>query len=81
MKGAISTGRPGDLSRDILTDGDGADTFVLGEGDGSDVITDFTPGTDLIDLGVYNEIESIETATENLDRHLRVGRCRFCMGR
>ncbi|WP_194469605.1 Ig-like domain-containing protein [Bradyrhizobium sp. CCBAU 51753] len=32
------------LGNDVLTGGGGADTFVVNAGDGSDIITDFTPG-------------------------------------
>jgi Ca2+-binding RTX toxin-like protein len=35
----------GGLGNDILTGGGGADTFVINSGDGSDIITDFTPGS------------------------------------
>ncbi|PRY95613.1 putative secreted protein (type I secretion substrate) [Hasllibacter halocynthiae] len=35
---------------DILEGGEGADTFVLADGDGHDTITDFVIGTDRIDL-------------------------------
>ena len=40
-------GGPGD---DRLAGGQGADTFVFGPGDGTDTVTDFTGGTDRIDL-------------------------------
>jgi hypothetical protein len=43
---------------DILTGGPGNDTFVIATGGAADTITDFTPGSDLIDLsnvhGVHN---------------------------
>jgi Ca2+-binding RTX toxin-like protein len=35
----------GGLGNDILTGGGGADTFVINAGDGSDIITDFSPGS------------------------------------
>ncbi|MGV7215573.1 Ig-like domain-containing protein [Bradyrhizobium sp. UFLA05-112] len=35
----------GGLGNDILTGGGGADTFVINSGDGSDIITDFSPGS------------------------------------
>ena len=35
----------GGLGNDVLTGGGGADTFVISSGDGSDIITDFTPGS------------------------------------
>ncbi|WP_156944260.1 Ig-like domain-containing protein [Bradyrhizobium sp. Ec3.3] len=35
----------GGFGNDVLTGGGGADTFVINSGDGSDVITDFTPGS------------------------------------
>ena len=40
----------GGAGADTLTGGDGVDTFVFTAGDGIDTITDFTPGTDRIDL-------------------------------
>jgi Ca2+-binding RTX toxin-like protein len=36
----------GDRGNDILTGSDGADIFQFRSGDGSDILTDFTPGTD-----------------------------------
>ncbi len=36
----------GDRGADTLTGGDGADTFLFRTGDGSDLLTDFTPGQD-----------------------------------
>src|SRR6266404_4944552 len=35
----------GGLGNDILTGGGGADTFVINSGDGSDITTDFSPGS------------------------------------
>ncbi|MCP5073070.1 MAG: calcium-binding protein [Rhodobacteraceae bacterium] len=39
---------------DTLTGGGGADTFIFGLKSDNDVITDFTDGTDQIDLSAYN---------------------------
>lgn len=44
----------GGAGRDVLTGGAGADTFVLKAASGTDVITDFTLGTDVIDLTALN---------------------------
>ena len=52
---AVLTGGAGD---DTLTGGAGDDTFVYAAGDGNDTITDFTDGTDTIDLSAMTEIES-----------------------
>lgn len=43
----------GGAGNDILTGGEGADTFIIEAGNGSDIITDFTPGTDVIKLDGY----------------------------
>ncbi|WP_431268735.1 family 16 glycosylhydrolase [Dankookia sp. P2] len=43
----------GGAGNDVLTGGAGADSFVLRRGNGSDVITDFQPGTDKIVLQDY----------------------------
>ena len=58
------TGLGGD---DTLTGGDGADTFVFGSGHGSDTITDFTDGEDLIDLSAFTGITGFGdlTVTQN----------------
>ena len=40
----------GDVGGDWLTGGAGADSFIFGPAHGRDVITDFTPGEDQIDL-------------------------------
>jgi Ca2+-binding RTX toxin-like protein len=40
----------GDLGSDTLTGGGGGDTFVIGRNTGTDTITDFSDGTDLIGL-------------------------------
>ena len=49
-------GGPGD---DRLAGGTGADVFVFGPGDGADTVTDFSSGTDKIDLTVF-DIESVD---------------------
>src|ERR1700733_2618198 len=43
----------GGLGNDILTGGGGGDTFVINHGDGSDIITDFHPGS----LGVHDIVQ------------------------
>src|SRR4051812_12105131 len=43
----------GGAGNDVLIGGAGADTFVVRAGNGSDVITDFTPGTDRVRLENY----------------------------
>ena len=53
------TGGPGD---DRLAGGAGADVFVFGPGDGVDTVTDFSSGTDKVDLTAF-EIESVEDVT------------------
>ena len=55
---------------DTLTGGGGADTFVFHAGDGNDTITDFTSGTDVIDLrglGIadFSTLESMMTQSFN----------------
>ena len=52
-------GGPGD---DRLDGGPGDDVFVFGPGDGSDTVTDFSGGTDRIDLTAF-DIESIDAFT------------------
>ena len=58
------TGLGGD---DTLTGNEGADTFVFGSGHGSDTITDFTDGEDLIDLSAFTGITGFGglTVTQN----------------
>ncbi|WFU39379.1 Ig-like domain-containing protein [Bradyrhizobium sp. CB82] len=64
----------GGLGNDILTGGGGADTFVINSGDGSDIITDFTPGSaaghDVIQLNGFaftslNDIKAAMTQVGN----------------
>ena len=54
------TGGTGD---DTLTGGAGADTFVFNSGDGNDTITDFTNGTDTIDLSAISSITALTNLT------------------
>ena len=49
-------GGPGD---DSLAGGPGNDVFVFGPSDGADTVTDFSSGTDKVDLTAF-EIESVE---------------------
>ena len=58
------TGGTGD---DTLTGGAGADTFVFASGDGSDTITDFTNGTDKIDLSAISSISGFTDLTVTQD--------------
>ena len=44
---------------DWLAGGHGNDVFVFGPGDGADTVTDFSSGTDKVDLTDF-EIESVE---------------------
>ncbi|WBL80335.1 Ig-like domain-containing protein [Bradyrhizobium xenonodulans] len=64
----------GGLGNDILTGGGGADTFVINSGDGSDIITDFTPGSaaghDIVQLNgfaftSFNDIKAATTQVGN----------------
>ena len=52
----------GGLGDDKLVGGPGADVFVFGPGDGTDTVTDFSSGTDKVDLMAF-EIDSIEDVT------------------
>ena len=49
-------GGPGD---DRLAGGPGKDVFVFGPGEGADTVTDFSSGTDKVDLTAF-DIESVE---------------------
>ncbi len=48
----------GGTTDDMLTGGGGADTFVFNQDSGHDTITDFTSGTDKIDLSAFTSITS-----------------------
>ena len=50
----------GGTTDDTLTGGDGADTFVFNQDSGRDTITDFTTGTDKIDLSAFTGITSFD---------------------
>ena len=50
----------GGTGTDTLTGGSGADTFVYRAGSGSDTITDFTDGEDVIDLSALESISGFE---------------------
>ena len=52
-------GGPGD---DSLSGGTGFDVFVFSPGDGADTVTDFSAGTDKLDLTAF-EIESVDDVT------------------
>ena len=52
----ILIGGPGD---DRLAGGPGNDVFVFGPGDGADTVTDFSAGTDKVDLTAF-EIEGVD---------------------
>ena len=52
----VMAGGPGD---DRLAGGPGADVFVFGPGDRTDTVTDFSSGTDKVDLTAF-DIESVE---------------------
>jgi Ca2+-binding RTX toxin-like protein len=49
----------GGLNSDNITGGAGSDIFVYSEGDGSDLIKDFTPGQDKIDLRGFPAIKNL----------------------
>lgn len=59
---------------DILTGGGGADTFVFARGDGSDIITDFENGIDVVRLDDYgfSTFEEVHAAMKQVgdDTHL-----------
>ena len=52
----------GGAGHDTLTGGSGGDRFVFRPGDGADVLTDFTNGSDVIDLGRFNFTDFAEAA-------------------
>ena len=50
----------GGAGDDTLEGDVGNDTFVIATGDGSDTITDFTDGEDVIDLSAISDISGFE---------------------
>jgi predicted extracellular nuclease len=73
----------GDRGADTLTGGDGADTFLFRTGDGSDLLTDFTPGQDkLIVVEILENLASGQNRPgvaigENLIENFNVGENRL----
>ena len=57
----------GDAGNDTITGGAGDDTFVVAAGDGSDTITDFADGEDLIDLSAFSAISGVSDLTITQD--------------
>ena len=47
---------------DVMAGGPGADVFVFGACDGTDTVTDFSIGTDEVDLTAF-EVESVDDVT------------------
>ena len=58
---------------DTLTGGAGADIFVHKVGNGADVITDFTPGTDWIDVSDLAGFIAVYSLADVLSRATQVG--------
>lgn len=56
-------GGPGD---DRLAGGPGADVFVFGPGEGTDTVTEFSTGTDMVDLTAF-DIENTDGLTMAID--------------
>ena len=54
---------------DTITGGAGADNFVFDSNHGNDVITDFTDGEDLIDLGAFSTISGFSDLTLTSDEN------------
>ena len=53
----------GGTTDDTLTGGTGADTFVFNQDSGDDSVTDFTPGTDKVDLSAFTGITGASDLT------------------
>ena len=58
--GAGNDSITGGCSNDLLRGGDGDDVFVFGGGHGTDTISDFTDGEDIIDLRELTSITGLE---------------------
>ncbi len=63
----------GDRGADVLTGGEGLDTFLFIPADGSDRITDFTLGEDIIDLRAANGLADITFTRVGTDVRLTFG--------
>ena len=57
----------GGLGADTLTGGTGADVFSLGDLTVADVITDYTPGEDTIDLSILVRLSAAEDVADRVD--------------
>ena len=64
----------GGTGTDTLTGGAGADTFVYFAGHGSDTITDFTDGEDVIDLSLLDSISGFDDLRRDPARLVRCDR-------
>ena len=62
---------------DNLKGGPGADVFVLRDGDGTDVVTDWTDGQDRVDL---SDFELTWAAVEAASEQLPIGAVRIDLG-
>jgi Ca2+-binding RTX toxin-like protein len=56
----------GGLGDDVLVGGKGADVFIFATGGGHDIITDFHPGADSIDLGGWDGFDSFNDVKTHL---------------
>jgi Ca2+-binding RTX toxin-like protein len=55
----------GRAGNDTLTGGTGADVFIFVKGGGRDVVTDFGPGADRVDLSGISDITSFADLVKN----------------
>lgn len=63
----------GGINKDVLTGGAGRDTFRFAVGDGSDTITDFTRGDDVIDMLGVASFASLKLKQIGADTQIKVG--------